>query len=417
MSKNGMSTKLLVPQRIGFGGLAFLLIVMSEISGLAMDMFSPSLPTMVQEFGIGSGEGSIAITSFFLFYAIGMLVFGTLSDKFGRKPILIVTMAAFIVFSALCALSVNFPMLIACRVVEALGGGGAAATGMALLKDVFTDEPREKFLIFMALMQVIAPIAAPIIGGVVVTFTTWHAVFWIIAAVGVVCFVFILLYNESLPRSERLTEPVLLSYKRMGVVLKDRAFTVFLILATLPSVAFGGYLAVGSFIYIDFFGTSEAVFGIWFAVTALISMGGPALYSRLIKKFSRKTVVTAMIVAPLATVALEFAFGYMDELVFTLCFVPVTVASAAMRPAMSAILLQQNEKDAGSASGIIMFASTIMGAIGMVVMGLFSFDFIFGLIVTTGVSTAASLILWAIFCGSGLKLRAFEEEGSLQDKE
>ena len=408
--KDGLSTKLLVPQRIGYGGLAFLLIVMSEISALAMDMFSPSLPTMVEQFGISTGEGTTAITSFFLFYAIGMLVFGTFSDKFGRKPALIITMSGFILGSALCAVSVNFPMLIAFRVVEALGGGGAAAVGMALLKDVFSDEPREKFLLFMALIQVIAPVAAPIIGGVVATFATWHAVFWILAGVGGICLILILFYNESLPPEERLTESAIMSYKRMGVVLRDPAFTLFLIITTIPALIFGGFLATGSFIYIDYFGTSEAAFGVWFAVTAGISMGGPALYSLLLKKFTRKTLITIVLVAPIVTAVLELLFGHMNPLLFTICFVPETISMAAMRPAMSAILLQQNEKDAGSASGIIMFAGTIMGALGMVVMGFFSFDFITGLIIVTFSVTAISVIMWIFFARSNLKIRAFEQE-------
>ena len=416
MAKTGLSSKLLVPQRIGFGVLAFLLIVMSEISALAMDMFSPALPTMVQQFGITTSEGSFAITSFFLFYAVGMLIFGTFSDKFGRKLALIITMGGFILGSALCALAVNFPMLIAFRVIQALGGGGAAAVGMALLKDVFTDEPREKFLLFMAIIQVIGPIAAPIIGGLVMTFTTWHAVFWILAGVGVVCFALIVLYNESLPKEERLKESALMSYKRMGVVLKDRAFTLFLILTILPAFAFGAYLAVGSFIYIDYFGTSEAVFGIWFAVTAGISMGGPALYTLLLKKFTRKQLVTIILAAPALGAVLELLFGHVNEALFTFCFAPVTLASAAMRPSMSAILLQQNEKDAGSASGIILFAGTIAGSIGMAIAGMFAFDFIFGLIILTVVTTALSLVMWAFFCRSDLKLRAFELEKEAKEQ-
>lgn len=410
MAREGLSGKLLVPQRLGFGGLAFLLIVMSTFSALAMDMFSPSLPTMTQEFGIGPTEGSLAITLFFLFYSIGMLAFGTLSDKFGRKPMLIFCMAAFIAGGVFCALAVSFPMLIAFRVVQALGGGGSAAVGTALLKDVFSDEPREKFLMFMAVIQVIGPIAAPIIGGVVITFATWHTVFWILAGVGALCLVLVLFFNESLPADARLTESALLSYKRMGVVLKDKAFTVFLLATVLPSIAFGGYLAVGSYVYIDLFGTSEAVFGMWFAATALISMAGPALYTQLVKRISRKTLITAMILAPILTAALLFAFGHVNEVVFTLCFVPVTVTSAAMRPAMTAILLQQNERDAGSAAGIISFSNTMVGAVGMAIAGALAFDFVFGLAVLALGGAAVSALFWLYFNRSSLTLRAFEEE-------
>ncbi len=403
-----MSSALLVHQRLGFIGLSILLIFMTTIAPLSMDMFSPSIPEMTRDFNAPQSEVTLTVTIFFVFYAIGMLLFGTISDKFGRKPILLITMAAFIAGSALCALSPTLPMLIGSRVIQALGGGGTSAVAVALLKDVFAPEPREKFLMFMAVVQVIAPIVAPIIGAWVLTFSTWHMVFWILTGFGCVCFVGILLYNETLPKEQRLTTPIFSSYKRMGIMVKDRSFMIFMFATIMPNAVFGGFLAVGSYIYVDQFGCTETEFSYFFAATACVSIFGPLIYTALTKKFSKKTVITIFLVIPVSTVVLLAFFGYDSPFSFVIGFAPLSLAASAIRPAMTSILLLQHEDDAGSASGVINFGNTMGGALGMFTAALFAPDFIFGIIVLTGVFTLVSLLIWVGWSRSSLTLKGLD---------
>ena len=122
--EGGLGSQLLVPQRIGFGGLATLLIVMPSLPAFAMDMFSPSIPSMTVEFNTTPSEMTLTITLFFFLFALGMIVFGTMSDKYGRKPLLFLCMGLFTLGSALCAFASSLGLLIAFRMVEALGAGG-----------------------------------------------------------------------------------------------------------------------------------------------------------------------------------------------------------------------------------------------------------------------------------------------------
>ena len=399
--EGGLSSSLLVPQRLGFGGLAVLLIVMSSLPVFAMDMFSPSIPSMTEEFHSTPSEVTLTITLFFFLFTLGLIVFGTVSDKFGRKPVLLLCMGLFTVGSALCAFASTLPMLIAFRMVEALGAGGVSAVSMALLKDVFAPGPRERFLVFMTVIQVIGPVVSPIIGAWIVTFSVWNTVFWVITGIGVACFVGICLFNETLPQADRLTESVVRSYGRMGVVLRDKAFTLFLLATAFPFLAFSGYLAVGSYLYIDQFGQSEQMYSYFFAGIAISGSIGPFIYAQLVKHINKRRLVLSMLFVPAIVFVLIMVFGHASPLAFTLCFVPLSIAGSAIRPVVTSVLLQQTEKDAGSASAIINFMNSLVTSAAMVVAPVFAPDFVSGLGVMAVVGSALSLMLWLIFTRSG----------------
>ena len=402
---SGMSDKLLVHQRIGFVGLSVMLVTINVFAALSMDMFSPSIPTITEEFGAPETAVTMTISVFFLFYSVGMLIFGSTSDRFGRKPMLVACLVLYIAGSFLCAASANLPMLICCRVVQALGGGGAAAVGTAMLNDVFTPEPREKFLMFMAVFQVIGPVIAPIIGAYIATYSTWHMVFIVLGIIGAVSLVLALLYNETLPEEKRTGGSVLASYKRMGTLLEDKSFTVFMLATVMPGVAFGSILAVGSYIYIDIFGQTETAYGYFFAVIAIIGLVGPSLYGKIATRFSRRRIIEVLMFLPFIGCALILLFGHSNPFAFTACFVPVIIANATTRPAMTSILLLQCESDSGSASGLISFTNTIAGAVGMSIASLFSSDFIIGVAVAAGIAATASAVLWAVFCKQKMQLK------------
>ena len=392
-----MHDSLLVPQRLGFIGLSVLIVVMSSLPVFSLDMFSPSIPSMTVEFGTDPSQMTLTITLFFLLFAVGMITFGTLSDKFGRKPMLFLCMGLFTVGSALCSFASSLGPLLAFRVVEALGAGGVSSIAMALLKDVFAPGPREKFLVFTAVIQVIGPVISPIIGAWIITLSVWNTVFWVLTGIGVLCLVGICLFNETLPAEDRLSQSVFRSYGRMGVVLKDKAFTLFLLATTFPFLTFSAYLAIGSYLYIDQFGQSEQMFSYFFASIALIGSTGPFIYTWLVKRISKRRIVFIMLVVPAASFVLIMLFGHMSPLAFTLCFVPVSIASSATRPVATSVLLQQNEKDAGSASGIINFTNTLVASIAMAIAPFFAPDFVFGIAVFAIVGSALSVLTWVFF--------------------
>ncbi|NTU90248.1 MAG: multidrug effflux MFS transporter, partial [Actinobacteria bacterium] len=140
-------TALLQPQRLGFGGLLFLIMITSILSLLSLDMYMPALPSMTDYFETSSAIINITLVGYSLANAVGLLLFGTLSDKYGRKPLLLLGTLGFTISSVLCAIAPTIWVLIGARILQALGASAGAAVAMAMIKDCFAEGAREKVLL------------------------------------------------------------------------------------------------------------------------------------------------------------------------------------------------------------------------------------------------------------------------------
>ena len=168
--------------------LAFL-IMLSTIPILSIDMYLPALPMMVEQFHSTVGLVNLTLVLFFIFFSASTLMWGTLSDKYGRKTILLITTAGYVTASFLCALSTDVYQLIIFRVFQGISGGSAMAVSMAVIKDVFDGKERERALVYTSSLVIIAPIVAPIIGAAVLKITSWRGVFIVLTGFGMVSFI------------------------------------------------------------------------------------------------------------------------------------------------------------------------------------------------------------------------------------
>lgn len=403
-----LSGPFLVP--VGMGGyfvnktfIIVLIACMNMIVPLSLDMYLPAVPHMTAAFATTESMVNLTLVGFFFFMAVGTLLFGPLSDKYGRKGLLMMGTLVYTVFSVVCALSLNIWMLILARVLQALGAGCMVAISTAMIKDCFDRRTRNTILAVVQAMAVIAPMLAPIVGAFIVTHAGWRATFAVLGVLGAVCTVALFFLKETLPAAERYEGSLAGSLGLLVDVGRNASFTLYLCSAAMLAAPYMGYVAVCSYVYIDFFGLSETSYSYYFAVNSAAAILGPILYVKAIRHFTPKQLMNVCIVVAAACGVLLFAFGSLLPLAFLLCFLPFTIIESLLRPMSTAVLLNQQEKDTGSASSLINFVNTVLGSLGMVLAPVLSTNYVHGLGILLVAFAAVAVLLWIIVLQHGKK--------------
>ncbi len=400
-----MNRWLVQPQKyLGPFGLVALLVVTSLVTPLSLDMYTPAVPHMTEYFETDAGTVNLTLAGYYLFFAIGLLVFGPTSDRYGRKPVLLAGMLAYTAASALCAMAPDIWMLIGMRVVQALGAGAVSAVSTAIVKDAIIPEKREAILSIVQVMFVVGPVLAPVVGALILQVADWHMTFWTLSGIGLVCAVLSLLYRETLPTQARYQGTVFGSIAQLGTVAKNKGFTSFLCIVGLYNLPFMAYIAVGSYIYITFFGLSELEYSYFFAIAALLTAIGPLIWLKASHYVSARRFTTIIIVIALASGIAMMMVGEISPYLFCATFLVFAIMEACVRPYSTNILLSQQEGDTGAASSLINFAHTAIGCAGMVLAVLPWPNYIVGVGAIIVLSMAVAAISWFALLRSGIPL-------------
>lgn len=397
---------LVQPQtKLGPFGLIVLLVVTSLVTPLSLDMYTPAVPHMTDYFNTSALAVNMTLVGYFLFFAGGLLVFGPLSDRYGRRPVLLMGIVVYSVASALCALATSIEVLIAFRVAQALGAGAVSAVSTAVVKDAFKMDKREAILSIVQVMFVVGPVLAPVLGALVLQVADWRMTFWVLAGVGALCCVLALLFEETLPSNERYRGSLLGSIGLLGAVARNKGFSSFLCIVGLYNLPFMAYIAVGSYIYISFFGLSELEYSMFFAVAALLTAGGPFIWLKASKYISaRRFTSILLIVAAGSGVAMLFV-GMLSPILFCATFLVFALTEACVRPYSTNILLSQQDNDTGAASSLINFTHTAIGCVGMVLAVLPWSNYVVGVGVLIVAAMLVAGIGWIALLKSDVSIR------------
>ena len=378
-------------QRIlGRRGLVVFLVLLSAFVPLSMDLYLPALPTMTKYFGVPEVLTNLTIILFFIFFSVATLFWGPMSDKYGRRPVLLIGLICYTAASLLCAISPNVYMLIAARILQAIGAGAATAASTAIIKDSYEGATLERTIAAIQSISVVVPVVAPMLGALLLKITDWRGAFFAQAALGAIVVAMTLVFTETI--QERHTGGVIKTLGRLFVVLQNKRFSALLIIFATSGICFLAYVSASSYIYQDFFGLSSQHYSYFFSFNALMIIVGPILYVKISSRFSRFTLVTASFVITAAAGVLISTVGQLSPWIFALTLLPTTIMGGFIAPPSRFLMLSQHSGDTGSASALINAVGSITGSIGMTVTSLN----LGNLVVVIGVLN----IIMSLFCGA-----------------
>lgn len=351
---------------LGEKGLVVLIAFLSAFIPLSTDLYLPALPRMAENFKAAPSLINLTLILFFAFYAAGSLFWGPLSDKYGRKRILMIGLVMYTVASFLCAFSGNVYQLIVFRVFQAIASGAATSVAQAVVKDSYTGRRRVSVLALVSSMTMIAPIVAPVVGALILRFTSWRGVFLFLAVIGLLSTVAGIAMEETI--DQRYKGSILQSLGRLGVVARNPGFVSLLLTFSLMGIAMMSFISSSSYIYVGQFGLSEQVYSYYFAANAFFLVIGPLLYMKLSKHFETNSIITVSYVISCISGLLILAFGNLSPWIFALSLLPATLAGSITRPPSTYLMLEQQEGDTGAAVSLMSCAFTVFGCIGMIII-------------------------------------------------
>ncbi|MEW5928836.1 MAG: multidrug effflux MFS transporter [Gemmatimonadota bacterium] len=266
-------------------GLALLLAALTGMTALSIDMSLPAMPQLQGVFGVDVAAVQLTLSLFLAGYAAGQLVCGPLSDRVGRRPVLLGGLALFTAAGFACAAAGSLPVLVACRFLQGMGASVGPILARAVIRDRFGAREGAAVLSQVTMVMVAAPLVAPTVGGYVLVHLGWHAIFLVLGAAGAALW---LLSWRGLP--ETLPEghaarggwgAVLASYR---AVLRHRSGRAYLLATCFSYAGMFAYVSASPFVFIDGFGVPRQSFGYLFALTAGSMMAGAALNRRLLRR-------------------------------------------------------------------------------------------------------------------------------------
>lgn len=394
--------------RLGTKGMILFVILMDMCVPLATDMYLPAMPTMSENLTMATDSLiKLSVTVFFLFYAFGMLLWGPLSDKYGRKKPLF---AGFILFSSatlLCGLAWNIYILLIGRILQGIGAASVTAISYAMINDCFIGKTKETVLAIAQTLSGFAPVLAPIAGSTVLLFTNWRGTFFVLLIFGFIGTILTLLYEETVYEEERFAGSVFSTFGQLIVVLQNKAFTIIVLVYAVLMLPLYAYLNLSSYIYVNQFGCTEQLYSYYHAAASLLSMIGPALYIRYFAE-SNKNILTCICIGGCIIISIVMILaGPASPILFCGLIFVYYLLTNILRPYSTNLILEQNKHDVGSASSVMNMAYNLLAVIGMLLAS-FTFN---NMVVALGViflfATSVSLICWVILMRSNIQILSF----------
>ena len=256
---------------------------LTALAPLAIDMYLPALPPLAADLGVSVERAAQSISVFLFGIAGGQLVAGPLSDRFGRKPLILAGLLLFLGSSIVAATTDSFMILLAARLAQAFGACAAMVSGRAVVRDLLDEREGARFFSMLALVGGLAPVLAPLLGAVIISIADWRAIFWVMVAFGLIMLLSLPVLGES--RSQETASNARSEHPFRGYLqlLGNRTLQGYLLAAMFNSAGFFAYVANSSVVLVSGYGLTPTEFSLVFGVNSIALVGAAQINRTMLK--------------------------------------------------------------------------------------------------------------------------------------
>ena len=341
------------------------LVAATALGPLAMQIFLPSLPAIQAALGVSAVSVQFVVSISMVSIAVSMLIYGPLSDRFGRRPVFVVGLALFLVGSVVSALAPGIGVLVVGRTVQAVGGAAAMVLTRTIVRDVFGRERAASMIAYITLAMIVAPMLAPAIGGVLNDALGWRANFAFTGIVGVVVTALVVLRLPETHHERTAVPGIAAMAGSFGRLLRIPAFCGFAFQSTFSIAIFFTIATAAPYVVIVVMGRSAAVYGSFFILLSASFMAGTFIAGRISERIGVERMVLAgsgvALVGAVLTLAALVVFGWTPWALFGPSLL-VGLGNGLSMPSAMAGAISVDPRAAGAASGLAGFMQMLVAA-------------------------------------------------------
>ncbi|MBF2790643.1 MULTISPECIES: Bcr/CflA family multidrug efflux MFS transporter [Enterobacter] len=371
--------------------IVFILGLLAMLMPLSIDMYLPALPVISAQFGVPAGSAQMTLSTYILGFALGQLFYGPMADSLGRKPVILGGTLVFAAAAVACALAQTIDHLIIMRFFHGLAAAAASVVINALMRDIYPKEEFSRMMSFVMLVTTIAPLVAPMAGGAVLVWFSWHVIFWILALAALLASAMIFFFiDETLPVERRQKFHIRTTIGNFASLFRHKRVLSYMLASGFSFAGMFSFLSAGPFVYIELNHVSPQHFGYYFALNIVFLFIMTIINSRFVRRVGALNMFRAglwiqFVMAVWLVVSAFLGVGFWALVVGVAAFVGCVsmVSSNAM-----AVILDEFPHMAGTASSL---AGTFRFGIGAIV----------GALLSMATFTTAWPMLWAMaFCAT-----------------
>ncbi|WP_406449539.1 multidrug effflux MFS transporter [Streptomyces sp. NBC_00876] len=369
---------------------------LTALPPLSMDMYLPALPAVTEALNAPASTLQLTLTACLTGMALGQVVVGPMSDRWGRRRPLLLGMIVYVFATAICAFAPNAELLIGFRLLQGLAGAAGIVIARAMVRDMYDGDEMARFFSTLMLISGVAPVIAPVIGGQVLRLTDWRGIFAVLTVIGVLLTLVVWKWlHETLPPEDRHTGGIGDALRTMRGLLADRVFTGYMVAGSLAFAALFAYVSASPFVIQEIYGASPQTFSLMFGINSigLITVGqinGKYLVGRV--SLDKALTFGLCVIVAAATALLLMTSGVFGDVglvpVASGLFVLMSAMGLAM-PNTNTQALMRTKHAAGSASALLGTSQFLIGAVASPLVGI------------AGETTAVPMALVQLVCAVG----------------